>query len=120
MNNDPEVTDRLLDSDSHPADTWKKELRVIPYNDTIATEPFVDTGMTTVGDGGFKRPARESTLVSLKVVFGGDDGAIETVYVAKQDGAAPWAQKVFELDGKEFILVPLSAIKVVKAYRSTW
>jgi len=92
-----------------------------PPNNEIATEPIPDQGIS-VSTGVFVRPDKENVLVPLRVVYPNpSSGDWKLVYITKQDAISNWAGRVYQIDDQRFILVPMSAIKMVKSeYTSEW
>lgn len=86
-------------------------------NKLVATTPFPKYVPTKVVKGGMALLERKIGLAELKVVLPTDDAKFmpgTSVFVRSDQDVHPWAKQIFTLDGVEFILVPESAIQVVK------
>jgi hypothetical protein len=78
-------------------------------NGKVALEPFASTEIQTKNYGGFAVVAQKVQLIPLKVVFGNDEiQEGQTVYVHGDATKHPFANQIHELDGKKYILVPIS------------
>lgn len=102
---------------------------LVAANRSIATEPFPTNFIEVKSKSGFATAKQKGQLVALKVVYGNfvpyqaygashlaDRVPIQpgcTVYVRGEQYTQVWAKEVFELDGKQFILVPESTIVLV-------
>ena len=91
----------------------------------VATEPFPVQHITGAAKGGLAFVDQKFTLTKLKVLFGSvvsrGDGVVpqhfcsnDLVYVTSDQYVQGWAKKIYELDGKQFILVPMESIVLVE------
>jgi len=88
-------------------------------NDMVATEPFPFVGnQTEVRASGMRQVTTFGGLVALKVIADGPDGIKvgDQVLVPAADVRAPYATAKYKLaDGKEFILIQKTNIRLVVA-----
>lgn len=92
--------------------------RLVGFNNHIACTPFASKGTETKTMGGMVVISQKAELSSLKVIWGDSEGKVSkgsTVYVNGTDFKQSYGTKVFNLNGQEFILVPLSAVLLVEA-----
>ena len=84
-------------------------------NNELALTPFESTDVKAKNFGGFAVMAQRVQLSPLKVVYGnGEIKEGQTVYVMGDACKHPFASQIFEVNGKQFILVPLSFVKMVE------
>lgn len=82
-------------------------------NRKIACAPFEKHSIEIETKRGFATVKTKTELVSLKVVFNGDDYFIEpgdTVWVRGEQVKSVWAGEEFQVGDSKFILVPQDAI----------
>jgi len=85
------------------------------YNNLVATEPFKQKDIEIKVENMWGTVNQKLTLTPLKVVFpGGALGVHHTVYVTADCFKHEFANKVYNLDGQDFILVPLDQVKLTK------
>lgn len=88
-------------------------------NGFVSCTPFPSQHIEKVVKGGFAMIDKKVQLQELEVVIGGmagNDylGPGSKVYIRGDQITQPWAREVFSMDGKDFILVPSSAIRIAK------
>ncbi len=90
------------------------------HNDNICVEPFPEEeGKVDLKvNKGFGIARQKVTLKGLKVLIGNEkypEGSV--VFVNGDQYVAQWAQRIFEVDGKKFILCPVKAIEFVRYFQ---
>lgn len=89
----------------------------------LAVEPFPDQSVKTKaeGEGEVKVGRIEQTkaLVRLQLVFRGNTVAT-AVYVSPEHFRQPYATKVYELNGKKFIVIPESIVELEEWDNKVW
>lgn len=86
-----------------------------PYaaNRRVACKPFETLQIEKQGRS-FVTIKNKQSLVGLEVIFGNNDYRVGwTVYVRGDVVTLPWAKEKYQLQDKEFILVPDEAIQIV-------
>lgn len=88
-------------------------------NNLVACTPLKQQAIGQVVKGGFALVDKKVQLEELKVVvaFHSKDAnyhAGDSVWVRADQSVQPYAKEVFTVDGKEFILVPQTAILLRK------
>ena len=104
-------------SKAHPMNDYMPEVpRFIVPNKRVAVEPFPVTDKKSEVVGGVLRPMNAAALTRLKVVFHSEMApAGSFVYVrSKLASTTTYGKEKFEIEGKEFILLPLEEILVTE------
>lgn len=84
------------------------------FGPRIAVEPFKNTSAEKKQIGAIVTFAQKVELAPLRVVFGNEKvGTGALVHVPANLYTQKWAQQVFELEGRKFILLPESEIVLV-------
>lgn len=85
-------------------------------NKVVACTPFPKQNIEKVIKGGIAMIDKKVNLQELTVVLASDTGFIpgQRVFVRGDQVVQNWVKEVFTVDGQEFILVPETAIMVVK------
>jgi len=84
-------------------------------NGQVACEPFKVRHVEAEVSRGFASAAQKRSLTGLVVVFPDFEGRYSpggTIYVQSDQFATNWAGKDYELEGKRFIIVPLSSVQL--------
>ncbi len=83
-------------------------------NGNIGTEPFKTNDVKTINVGGFAKVGQKHELTPLKVVIGNNNYLVGSIiYVLGETCKAPWAAKVYKVNGMDFILVPEASVQLV-------
>lgn len=81
----------------------------------IAVEPFPSTGVEKQVSSGFAAVKQKVALTPLRVIFGTKDIlAGNTVYVRGDLCVNAEYKKVYEIEGQQFILLPISEVLIMK------
>ena len=85
---------------------------MLTINKLIATTPFENTSIKTEVKGGVALISQKQKLTQLTVVFDSDEGFHQgdKVWVKGECYAHAFAKEVFEIEGKQFILVPVNFV----------
>jgi hypothetical protein len=85
-------------------------------NKVVACTPFPKQNIEKVIKGGIAMIDKKVNLQELTVVLASDTGFFpgQRVFVRGDQVVQNWVKEVFTVDGQEFILVPETAIMVVK------
>jgi hypothetical protein len=89
---------------------------LVTLNKLVACSPFPKRHVETVVKGGFAMADKKVFLQELDVVMFGEQSKFTPgmkVFVRGDAVVQNWAKEVFTQDGKEFILVPETAIQYV-------
>lgn len=87
-------------------------------NKSVALEPFPTLAVEKQIKGGFATAKQKEALYGLKVVFGDEEGNYQpgmTCYVRGEHTPHDWVRKIYEVDGKKFIIVPTMFVAIVEA-----
>lgn len=92
---------------------------LMTQNNLVACTPMKQQAISQVVKGGFALVDKKVQLEELKVVmsFSSKDAHYhegDSVWVRADQSVQPYAKEVFTVDGKEFILVPQTAILLRK------
>ena len=91
-------------------------------NKEIACEPFKARSNEVKVVKGFAESSTRDSLIPLKVVFDYKEGpwieAGSTVYVRAEMSLQSTAKKIYKVEAKEFILVPVSMIVMIEEAQS--
>jgi len=82
----------------------------------VACTPFPKQSVEKVIKGGIAMIDKKVTLQELSVVFSNLEEGLDfghKVFIRGDQVVQPWAKEVFTINGKDFILVPVSAIQLV-------
>lgn len=85
----------------------------------VATEPFTENTPRPNDPTGAFVTTQRSNLIPLNVVFSCwcNDFVLnpgDRVFVEGEQISSPWAKKVFEVDGKKIILVPIDRVVMLE------
>lgn len=93
---------------------------MVTINKQVAVEPFKTRANQVKVQSGFAESATRDGLLPLKVVFSSMDTTIpysidegKTVWVRAELSIQALAKRVYEIDGKSFILIPLEQVVLV-------
>lgn len=90
---------------------------MITINNQVACIPPESVAIKVVGkDRGFAVAEQKTQLLKMTVLYNGDGGFIpgEVVYVAGECTGAEWMKHKYSVaSGKEFVLVPMSAVLLI-------
>jgi hypothetical protein len=103
-----------------PTSFWGGSYNVLPatprtMNKVVACTAFPKQNIEKVIKGGIAMIDKKVNLQELTVVLASDSGFSpgQKVFVRGDQVVQNWVKEVFTVDGKEFILVPETAIMVV-------
>lgn len=99
---------------------WQATTVMESWNGDIACEPFPTASIEKEVKTGFATAKQKVALTPLNVVFGTDkipEGSM--VYVPGDGCMEAWGKRVFEIEGKRIIMVPLSVVKIVRKVVAT-
>lgn len=88
---------------------------IVAFNKRVACTPFTSLSLEKEGKT-FAHVKEKTTLFELKVVFETEDFDTvpgQSVWVRGDTKTLQWAKDVFEVQGKQFILVPREYIQLV-------
>lgn len=87
-------------------------------NNWVAVEPVAGNSAETERKGGLTVLAHKVCVIPAKVVFSCHELDLipgDTVYINGDSvSKADWAKKIYEVDGKSFILIPKEVVWLVK------
>jgi small nuclear ribonucleoprotein (snRNP)-like protein len=87
---------------------------IFTMNKLVACSPFPKLHVEKVVKRNFALIEQKVSLQELEVVFQGENFAPgDRVFVRGDQVVQAWAKQTFTFDGKEFILVPESAVQMV-------
>jgi len=88
---------------------------MVATNHQLACTPFTVTTVEATTKNKFATTKQKVSLTEMQVVFSDVEGKYpvgSSVYVTSDQFTAAWATRVYELDGKKFVLVPFAAIQL--------